>query len=82
MKGKDFLTNFLFLGELTCNISMIFNLVSMTRGYPSLLSSLVLFCTLEGSLGPIPEAPNVRPVTTAPMSPIDRRTPPSAGKIK
>lgn len=63
----------------TCRISMILSLVSMTRGN-SLLSWLdPCWLTAVGMAErSMPVAPSVNPVTTAPMSPILRSTPPSA----
>lgn len=85
--------------KLTCSISIIFNLVSMTRGYASPLTIEVppvpgvwckrdeddepvvvvvfmlivdfdLFNKGGGGLRPLLPPPSVRPVTTAPTSPI------------
>lgn len=57
---------------------MIFSLVSMTSGN-SFFIWLALLCTVAGlEVLSMPVAPSAKPVTTAPISPILRSTPPSA----
>lgn len=54
----------------------------MTNGYASFFSKLFLCSTNGALLGLlIPEAPRAKPVITAPMSPIERNTPPSAKTV-
>jgi len=65
---------------LACRISIILSFVSMTRGN-SFLSWDGVFWTAAGITDlPSPAAPRVKLVMTAPMSPIERKTPPSAAQ--
>lgn len=66
--------------KITCNISMIFNLVSITNGN-SFMNCDALCWAADGDTTARPIGPKVNDVITAPMSPMDRTTPPSASKI-
>lgn len=57
---------------------MIFSFVSITKGYSFLSWEGFFWTDGETTVRASPAAPSVRFVTNPPISPIDRRTPPSA----
>lgn len=59
---------------------MIFSLVSITSGYSFINCETDFRCCTDmvGVTIAVPTGPNVSDVITAPMSPMERKTPPSA----
>lgn len=59
---------------------MIFNLVSITNGYSFIIcvTDFRCFTDIAGETIAVPIGPKVNDVITAPISPIERSTPPSA----